>query len=996
MWLKRILFVFLCLPAFCMASFAEDKPKDDKGKPVTEALPKIEGVKGVRHPSFSPDGKKIAFTYLGDIWTVDVTGGKANRLTLHEAYDVRPYWSPDGTKIAFLSNRSGSYDIWLISPDGGKPEQLTFHAAVDIPTGWTPDSKYVLFESSRSGDYNVWAMPVEGGTPRQITFDVGRIPCITRDGKTVIYTRGYNNITQRQYKGSGNWDLFSIPFTGGVATQLTATDINEIYPFCSPKGDAVYYISEDEKYVNNIFKYVFANGKIEQVTKSEKDILNPALSPDGATFAFEQDFYIWTMPVSGGELKQVKIEANSDAKGYDIIEHTLTDGAIQPDLSRDGRYIAFSMGGDIWIMPSSGGKARRLTSGPENDQWPKFSPDSTRIAFFSNPKGNSDIFIIGLNGGAPAPLTDNPADEFYHNWSPDGKGIIFSSDRTGNRDIWFMNLNTGENVQLTTSPASDDDPAFSEDGSMITFDSGRSGNTAIWVMPAKGGAARQVSSGTGLDQVPGFSPDGKMIVYESNRNGLLSLYVVSINGGTEMQITADGGRPTWTADGRYIIFEAERKEKKGIYLVDAPANVLVGREIPVLADVEISREQEYAQIFEEAWLNMKNGFYDEKLHGIDWDKIKEKYLPMVKLAENKEEMYFLVTQMIGELKASHTGFYGQGSARGGESTGYLGISLSMPDDEKNEGLLVTYVVPNSPADKMWIRKGDYIFSVDGVELKRGQENFFKLLNGKVNKDIRISISNDVDRKNAREVAVKLMDPGAYMELLYSNEIEKAEKLVKEKGEGKIAYIRLREMMPDDLNYFQNTIGSDDIKSKEALVLDLRANPGGRIHQQVLDILTRTRFAETRPRGGKPSDQPSLSWEKPVVLLINERSFSDAEVFTYGFKKINRGKVIGVATSGGVIGTNDITLSDGSTFRIPCVGWFGIDGTNLEGFGVKPDIEVRETPYDRASNRDPQLEKAIEVLQEEMKALKAPVEKVEKPEDKSKPPVEKKDATHPKK
>src|SRR5204863_4551667 len=129
------------------------------------------------------------------------------------------------------------------------------------------------------------------------------------------------------------------------------------------------------------------------------------------------------------------------------------------------------------------------------------------------------------------------------------------------------------------------------------------------------------------------------------------------------------------------------------------------------------------------------------------------------------------------------------------------------------------------------------------------------------------------------------------------------------------------------------------------------------------------YVQMEVRGaGSRTTQPNLYWGKPIVLLINERSFSDAEVFPWSFRELKLGKIVGVPTAGGVIGTNDINLSDGSKFRIPRVGWYGLDGTNLEGLGVKPDVLVEETIEDRLNGRDPQLAKAIEIIGEEIAAL----------------------------
>jgi hypothetical protein len=180
----------------------------------------------------------------------------------------------------------------------------------------------------------------------------------------------------------------------------------------------------------------------------------------------------------------------------------------------------------------------------------------------------------------------------------------------------------------------------------------------------------------------------------------------------------------------------------------------------------------------------------------------------------------------------------------------------------------------------------------------------------------------------------------------------------------------------NLTKFNAALAEMNKQKKQGMVLDVRFNGGGNIHPQLLDALAKKPFIQFRPRpegvtGDVPKQvQPGLYWGKPIVLLINERSFSDAEVFPYAFKELGLGPVVGVPTAGGVIGTNDVTLSDGSKFRIPRVGWFGLNGENLERLGVRPDVLVPETVEDRLAGRDPQLEKAIEILRSRLPAPSA--------------------------
>jgi tricorn protease len=943
------------------------------------------GVIGAKQPCFTPDGKKILFSLHGDIWTLATEGGAARRVTLHEANDIKPRISPDGSKVAFSANREGNYDVWITPVEGGAPKQLTFHSSYDIISDWSPDGKTVLFYSSRNGRYDLWTIPAAGGTPRQITFDGAIHGAYSPDGKQIAFVRGFTDISRRYYQGSSNYDLYVIPARGGVPKRLTRTPWNERNPVWSKDGKAIFCLAEkDGSY--NVFKVPLEGGAAEQLSRMKgSDARDLQFSRGTGDFVFVKDFTLWRIAVGTGKLIRVPVQIRSDTKGWTREKRTLTDGAENPSWSADGTKIAFSLNGDIWIMPSSGGKARRITSGPGIDQWPKWSPDGSQIAFYSDRSGNQDIWIVPARGGTPRQLTTHKADDFFHNWSPDGKRLVFCSERSGNRDLWLIPADGGDPFRLTKHKAADDDPCYSPDGKWIAFDSGRSGNQDIWVMPSTGGEARRITTNSGEDQVPTWSPDGRFLAFDSYRQGSRSIWVISSRGGPDMQISNLGSTPQWSPNGETIIFEVERNGSKMIWQVAAPKSIVTGKPVNFIAEIEVDRKKEFVRVFDQAWLAIKNGFYDKKMHGVDWKSVRKKYRPVAERAEIREELYGLIDRMLGELRASHMGIWGMSRKRTEAMTGYLGLTLAWPEGKSPSAMKVMSVLAGGPADKAWIRKGDYIFSIDRVTLKPGV-NFYRLLNGKIGKSVRVEVGPTPDRKKGRILTIEPVSRRTIAARRYALWIRGRREMAKSLSKGRVGYIHLSAMNNTNLNRFRTAL-SGRLKRKQALILDVRNNGGGYIHQQLLDILNRKPYAYYQSRGRKRRPQQNPVWAKPVVVLINERSFSDAEIFPYGFKKMGLGKVIGVSTSGGVIGTGKQALADGSTLRMPRTGWYGNDGTNLEGHGVKPDIVVEETPEDRREKRDPQLAKGVEILMEEIKERAK--EKKEKKKPEKKPPPKRK-------
>ncbi|MHC4938791.1 MAG: S41 family peptidase [Planctomycetota bacterium] len=955
---------------------------------------------GLRYPNLTPDGKKVVFCYRGDIWVAHVDGSHVDRLTIHEQQETLPRISPDGKTVAFTSKRNGGHDIFTVPIAGGVPKQITFHSAFEAMCDWSPDGKKILFVSNRdmdSGRTDLYEMDVKGGTPRRITYDGASEGSYSADGKQIVYVRGFIGIYWDNYEGAANHDIYTIPTSGGTPVQLTKTPGNERFPYFSEDGKFIFFLGEEKGVVNFYAMPTTPNATRKQITSYKgDDVHRPKLAWDRKTAAFERrgQVYLRDLTKKDAKTRALKLEVKSDVRHSGVVQRTITTGGEQIHISADGRRAAFVLRGDIWTMSASGGNARRLTSGPAKDQWPRWSPDGNTIAYFSNSRGNDDIYLLDVRSGKSVPLTRNPRGDFFHNWSPDGKHLVFCSERSGNKDIWIVEIENRIFTQLTREPQADDDPTFTPDGKSIVFDSGRNGPQAIYIMARDGSNQRRISSGTAFYQVPSVSPDGRMIVYEAMSpvtGRSMGLFVSSINGGPSSQFSPDGSSACWTSNG-YIYFHATRgggrrmRGTPGLYRLKAPTSVVTGERISFVGRVEVDQRKELGELFDEAWLALRDGFYDKKMHGVDWNKMKSKYRPMAVDAENKDEWANIIRQMLGELGASHLGVYPNGGHGSGVTptvvnTGVLGLDFEQAPT-KEGGRRVAKVVPGGPADKAGIRVGDVVTRVGSRKLKT-DTNLDRALNGTVGKEITLgyqplSASGLGSERSQKVSPISLMQ---LRSLKQSQWVKSCAELVKEKTKTKkseVAYIHLSMMNQQNLAKFQSAVaGWMRNKKIKGMILDVRGNGGGNIHNQLMQILTTKPLAEVQRRGQPRTTQPiPVYWDKPTVVLINERSFSDAEVFPYMFQAAKRGKVIGVPTAGGVIGTNDVQLSDGTTFRIPRVGFWGMDGTNLEGLGVKPDILVEETPEDRLSGKDRQLLVAIDVIQKEIASLPKPVEKKE--------------------
>ena len=949
------------------------------GPDKTKADIKKNGLMGARYPSVSPDGKSLAFALNGDLWVMPVEGGRAQRLTLNEANDVKPVWSPDGKKIAFTSDRSGSFDVWLMNADGGTPSRITYDGGTDHVCQFSADGRSLYFQSTRmKARWNIFQVPVNGGTPKCLTVDGSATAAsISPVDGTIFYQYSISDSKRKGYRGSANDDIYFCK-PGKIPTRLTRNDLNDRNPHISPDGKTVYFTRESgvRGRTYNLYSMDVETREENQITElDDNGIGYLCFNKDYTKAYFTWRFRLHSVDLtsSDSKAKLIKVRIVEDTRRDKMIQRTRTNGATGVDISADGRMITFTMGGSIWVMNASGGAAKRVTPAGSSDQHPRLSPDGKRIAFFSASRsGNADLFLVNVNGKGLKQLTSHKTPDHFHNWSPDGQYLVFASDRAGKRDIWRVGVDGSSPVQLTNTPRSDDDPSVSPDGKFIAFDSQRSGNADLYIMNADGTKQRRIYGTLAHEESPRFSPNGRLLVFSrSNPNSRSKRVVVTDLAGSGEVAIGVGSDGSFTPDGKHIVYVDARGEIKKS---PAPTAISGGETIPFIAVEKVDQGKQFVQAFDQAWGLVNANFYMRNFHGSDWQAMRAKYRPLIENCQTRMEFYYFMTELIGELSASHQGINGQVTETLGYATGSLGAELvpeimKRDDDDKRKGpplmrLRVVKPEKGSPADKAWIREGDYIFGVENQRLTKNV-NFFARMNNTVGKDVKLLVGSKPDGSDIRVVTVKPENGSAARGRRYVQWVSKCKKTTREESDASVAYIHIPAMNPQSLQKFQNELGSRNVQMAKALVLDVRNNGGGNIHQQLIDILSRRHYANMFNRVRPKIPAPNLYWDRPIVLLINKKSFSDAEVFPHAFKTLKLGTIVGVPTPGAVIGTNDLTLVDGSRFRVTSIGFRNLDGKNQEGYGCEPDVLVEETPEDRVKGNDVQLKKAIEIALEKI-------------------------------
>jgi len=364
-------------------------------------------------------------------------------------------------------------------------------------------------------------------------------------------------------------------------------------------------------------------------------------------------------------------------------------------------------------------------------------------------------------------------------------------------------------------------------------------------------------------------------------------------------------------------------------------------------------------MFDDAWRTMKYRFYDPQMHGHDWDAMRAKYQPLVEYVGDRQELLNIINEMIGELNASHTGA-APGPGRDGVSTANLGMDFEA--DDQAGRYKVSYVYEDGPADKDWVKvnAGDYLIAIDGKEVKSG-DNYWQLLNFRLNRKIEVTVNNKPSADGAWKARIEPITAGAYRQLRYERWVKQRRELVDKLSNGRVGYLHIQAMDQPSLRKFEKEIR--EYRNKESLIIDERWNGGGNIEQELLAILVQREYQIWQPRGTEPTGRPFAGFFGPKVVLQNWRSASNSEMFPAGFRALGLGKVVGTPTMGAVIGTGSYSLIDGSTVRTPGTGVFLADAkrTNMENYGVQPDVRVENTPEDNLAGKDRQLEASVQEL-----------------------------------
>jgi tricorn protease len=966
---------------------------------IIGAAPSALEVRGMRHPALSPDGKRIAFDWHGDIWICPSEGGSADRVTEAAAHEQKPCWSPDGARLAFSSDAAGNRDLVVVDLATRQTRTLTTHSSDDDSPAWSPDGKWIAFQSTRDSNldlplnnnvWDLWRVPAEGGTATRITRFRGENPAWSPDGKWIAYDRyasGY---------ADGEHNIFLVASDGlGLPREIAAGTEDSRHPVF--KGTQLFFSHEangikQASKRRNVWRTSMTGGPLLQVTgHRDDDVTWPTTAPVGTHLVYEHGFHLYSIDLRTALPTPKRLSVTTTFRYEDPAEsRTVAAGFRSPQWSPSGSRIAFVSRGQIWICDADGRNSRSLTQGAGDRRDPSWSADETQVVFVSGSPGMAGhVWAVDLEGSDPKRLTREEKAYRHPHLSPDGTKLVFALPSGESGGVSVLDLKTGK----STAVAGQDDgehewTRFSPDGSVVASLCTKSGKSAIQTVRLSDGAT--VSSPFG-DPKSGlsWSADGKVLATSyGSGDGPWKLRTWA-PGGAEQALGSIGRNPSWSPDGTMVVVEVERgqgADNQLLAILDTKSTQKLLLEIR--ATRAVSRREEMLAVFLQVWTSYAGHYYDPFFHGVDWTGMREKYRGLAESCQTKPELYDLINDMLRELNSSHIHLT-PAPMKNTVATASLAADYALNDDGS---LRVVRVEPDGPADRAGIRSGDVIVAV-GAEPLTATTDLDRLLTADANAalpEVKLLVRNAAG--DGRPVSVRGLDRSALRELKYENRIAARKKLTRERSGGRLAYHHIKLMVQSEVTRLKKALDEECVDA-EGLVLDERDGVGGLAHRPVCALLdstaperlnaspacfTRNRNGSSAPdkygQGSQGGRNSGKSWDKPVIMVMNEISRSDKEILPFTFRHLGIGFLVGMPTAGGVIGGNEWTMQDGSRITVSVQGWFSADGRNLEGYGVPPDYRVAETHEDLMAGRDAPLEKAIEVLLAQMEGKIAALRK----------------------
>ncbi|MDB5252817.1 MAG: peptidase [Flaviaesturariibacter sp.] len=963
---------------------------------------------------FSPDNKTVLFgTNRNDVYTsarfpqrslfqklyeVPITGGRSVMFNSAGAEFAR--FNAKGDKVIF-QDRKGyedayrkhhtsavTRDIWVYEPKKDEYTQVSSFEGEDREPVWGSDDNSFYYLSEKNGTQNIFkgtlgskdavqVTKLKDNPVRFLSRAADGTLCFTNDGE--IYTM----------KEGGQPQKVAIQInadTRGNDEKILPVNANVTQTALSPNGKELAFVVRGEVFVTSV-----EGGYTKRITNTPQQERNVTFSPDG------RSLYYSTERGNSWDIYRAVIDRKEEPYFYasTVIreEPLVATGAdeFQPELSPDGKEIAYLEERNLLkVYDIAARKSRTIVpkginfSYADGDQYFTWSPDGKWLAFNSSEGrwGEDEVALMKADGsGERMNLTNSGFFDGAPKWAFGGKALLWQTDRDGKKPLAYQGAReTDVYAMFFDQDAFDRFKLTKDEFALLKEKEDRDKeeakkDTSMRISAPKNGW-EPLFEGLDNRKMRLTINSGNISDYILNKEGDKLFFAARMEKGYDLWMTNPRTRETKLIakmDGGPAGLDVS-KDGKTLFVVSDGKIVRVDAESGKISPVTVNGEMvlkanaERAYIFDHTWRQVAKKFYDPKLGGVNWDQYHDTYARFLPHINNNYDFQELLSEFLGELNASHTGGRFSPRVENGDAT----ASLGMLYDETygGDGLKVMEVLEGGPFinARTKIKKGVIIEKIDG-ETVASDTDWARLLNRKTGKNILLSLY-DPETKQRWDETTKPITTGEEQALLYKRWVANNRKKVEEMSGGKIGYVHVQGM--NDASYrttYEDVLGR--AAGKEALIVDTRFNGGGWLHDDLVTFLSGKKYLSFSPQGATPtSSEPANKWTAPSTVLMSESNYSDAFIFPYAYHALGIGKTIGMPVAGtGTAVWWETQIDPTLVFGIPMVATIGKEGRPTENLQLEPDIKVPNDYKSVLSGKDPQLERAVKEMQEEIKRQK---------------------------
>jgi tricorn protease len=968
---------------------------------------------------FTPDCKEVVFgTNRNDIYTsvrfplksvfqklykVPVVGGRS--VMFLSAGSEFAHYSSKGDQLIF-QDRKGyedawrkhhtsavTRDIWIYDLKKDDYQQVSGFEGEDREPVFSADDQFFYYLSEKNGStQNIYKAPVKNKMAEQQLTSFKNNPvrhlsrandntlCFTYDGEVYTLKDGGqpNKVIIRISTDGRNNTEKVVPVNTGVTQTVLSTN-----------GKEIAFIVRGEIFVTSV-----EGGITKRITNTPQQERTVQFTPDGRSliYAAERgnswDIYRTTID----RKEEPYFYASTVLKEEPLLATEAEE--FQPEISPDGKEIAYLEERNIVKVYNIAAKKSRTIvpkgvnfSYADGDQYYTWSPDGKWLAFNSAEGrwGTSEVALMKADGsGERKNVTESGFSDGSAKWAFNGKALLWLTDRDGKKPLAFQGAREVDIYAMFFDQQlfdrfklnKDDFALLKEKEENDKKEKKDTKDTALqnaakkekdWQPLFENLDSRKtrltINSGNISDFI--LSSDGEKLYYVARVEKGYDLWMANTRTRETKILTKLDGGPAGldvSKDGKNIFVVSDGRIMK----VDADA----GRVSPVTVNGEMNlnakAEREY--IFEHAWRQVVKKFYDPKLQGTDWKLYKttyEKFLPYI---NNNYDFQELLSELLGELNASHTGGRFAPPQVNTDATASLGLLYDETYD--GAGVKVMDVIEGGPLlnAQTKIKKGIVIEAIDGENIAENID-WNKLLNRKATKNVLLSLYNPATKERWAET-LKPITQGEEQGLLYNRWVKIMRQKVDSLSGGKVGYVHVQGM--NDGSYrtvYEEVLGKN--ANKEALIVDTRFNGGGWLHDDLVTFLSGKKYLDFSPQGATPtSGEPRNKWTNPSCVLMSESNYSDAFIFPYAYKSLGIGKLIGMPVAGtGTAVWWETQIDPSIVFGIPMIGTIGKENRPTENLQLEPDIKVANNYKSILTGQDQQLERAVKEMLEEIKSGK---------------------------